>query len=52
LKKGKSVGADAQVTKPEMQRVVELADQLCFGHGTKPIPTLAPPVTSSAASLV
>ena len=28
MSKGESVGADAQITKPELGRVVELADRL------------------------
>jgi two-component system chemotaxis response regulator CheV len=57
LKKGKAVGADAQVTKPEMQRVVELADQLCFAgdaspNDASPIAPLDVPTTGATASLV
>lgn len=32
-KKGIAVGADAQITKPELDRVVELADSLISGQG-------------------
>ncbi len=52
LKKGKSVGADAQVTKPEMQRVVEMADQLCFGGRSTPIAPPVPQTGFPTASLV
>jgi len=32
LKKGKAVGADAQITKPDLSKLVELADQLALGR--------------------
>ncbi|GAB6167178.1 hypothetical protein JCM19992_31780 [Thermostilla marina] len=35
LKKGKAVGADAQVAKPELNRVVELADELIANQQKK-----------------
>lgn len=49
-RKGKSVGADAQITKPELAKVVELADGLIFGDGGEKAVDVASPNLEAAST--
>ena len=46
-KKGESVGADAQITKPELARIVELADEFTMGRSARSKESVEKPATES-----